>query len=584
MPGFADPSDVSIDIEKAELQASRGISPNPRRTSVSSSSSGSSGTSISRQSLARTRTQAAEDFDPSHPENLERQQTAISIYSKTVGADPAHTPSHEPWPEFGGGKDYPPPLTHRDHYVVDFTGPDDPLHGQNWPLRKKLITAAVLGYTTFVSAWGSSIYSAATSEVSAHFGVSTEVSLLGMSFYVLGFAFGPLVWAPLSELKGRRLPLLVSVFGFSIFQIAVAVAKDVQTVLLSRFWGGVFASCPIAVVGAVFADIFKQESRGSAIAVFSMAVFSGPLFGPIVGGFLIENHSLGWRWTEYITAIMGFVALGLNLLFLEETYPPSILVAKAAHLRRLTKNWGIHAKQDEIEINLGELVKKNFSRPLKLLISEPIIFLISLYTAFVYGILYLFLTAYPIVFQQMRGWTPGVGALPYIGMVIGMVLGGALVICFQPWTNRRTAANGGRVRPEDRLPPCIIGAVLFPIGLFWFSWAGNDPNIHWIVPTLAGLPLGLGLITIFLQCLNYLIDAYLMFAASAIAANTFMRSVFAAGFPLFGRYLFAPEPLGVGWAGSLLGFIAVAMIPIPVAFFIWGEKLRGRSKWAPTNM
>lgn len=60
-----------------------------------------------------------------------------------------------------------------------------------------------------------------------------------------------------------------------------------------------------------------------------------------------------------------------------------ILVAKASHLRRLTKNWGIHAKQEEIEVDIKELIEKNFGRPLKLLFTEPIIFLLSLYTAFI---------------------------------------------------------------------------------------------------------------------------------------------------------------------------------------------------------
>lgn len=270
-------------------------------------------------------------------------------------------------------------------------------------------------------------------------------------------------------------------------------------------------------------------------------------------------------------------------------------------------------------MDLPTLLRKNFSRPLKLLVSEPIVLLVSIYTAFVYAILYLFLVSYPVVFAQVRGWDAGPASLPYTGMVVGVVLGGVLVVAFQPWTNRRAraaaaepgpasaaaaapspAATVRRVRPEDRLVPCMIGAVLFPAGLFWFSWAGADPSIHWIVPTLAGVPLGLGQITIFLQCLNYLIDAYVDFAASAIAANTFLRSAVAAAFPLVGRFLFVPkEPspsasasaspssgsgrLGIGWAGSLLGFLALAMMPIPLVFFLKGEHIRRKSKWAPTH-
>lgn len=231
------------------------------------------------------------------------------------------------------------------------------------------------------------------------------------------------------------------------------------------------------------------------------------------------------------------------------------------------------------------MLVKNFSRPLRLLFTEPIILLISSYTALAYGILYLFLVSYPVAFHQIRGWDSSLSTLPYIGMVIGIVLGAAMVIAFQPWTNRRAALRGA-TSPEDRLVPCIIGSIFFPIGLFWFSWSGENANVHWIVPTIAGIPIGFGLITIFLQCLNYLIDAYLVFAASAIAANCFLRSLFAAGFPLFARYMFEPKPngaLGVGWAGSLLGFLAVAMIPIPVFFFMKGEAIRKKSKWAPTD-
>src|ERR1700760_55565 len=108
------------------------------------------------------------------------------------------------------------------------------------------------------------------------------------------------------------------------------------------------------------------------------------------------------RWTEYIVGIMGSVAFVLILFFLEETYPPVILVNKAEELRRRTKNWGIHAKQEEIEIDLRELAEKKFTRPLRMLVPEPIVLLISIYMAFIYGLLYLFLTAYPLVFQGVH--------------------------------------------------------------------------------------------------------------------------------------------------------------------------------------
>lgn len=431
-----------------------------------------------------------------------------------------------------------------------------------------------------IASFGSSIFSSATGAVGVEYGVSSEVSLLGVALYVLGFATGPTFWAPLSELKGRRLPLVLAMFGFTIFNIACATAKDLQTVLITRFFAGFFGACPLAVVAAVFSDMFDNRTRGMAITVFSMTVFTGPLLAPFIGGFIVESH-LGWRWTAYLVAIMGGVAFLLDLFFLEETYPPIILVKKASELRRRTLNWGIHAKQEEIEIDVRELVTKNFSRPMRLLFTEPIVTLLSIYMAFIYGLLYLFLTAYPFVFQGVHGMSPGVAGLTFFGMVTGQVIAGITILLQQPWYQRKLAANNGVPIPEWRLPSVIAGGVSFAAGLFWFGWSGYRKDIHWIVPTLSGLLSGFGLASIFLQALNYLVDSYLMFAASAIAGNTFLRSLAGAGFPMFSRYMF--DGMGIQWASTLLGCVAAALVPIPVVFYLYGHKLRAKSAYAPTS-
>jgi DHA1 family multidrug resistance protein-like MFS transporter len=279
--------------------------------------------------------------------------------------------------------------------------------------------------------------------------------------------------------------------------------------MISRFFSGFFGASPLAVVAAVFSDMFDNRLRGLAITLFSMTVFTGPLFAPFIGGFIVDSY-LGWRWTEYICGFMGAIALVLDIFFLQETYPPVVLIEKAAELRRRTKNWGIHAKQEEIEVDFRELMSKNFSRPLRILVTEPIVLLLSIYMAFIYGLLYLFLTAYPIVFQQIHGFNKGVGGLPYFGMIIGQLLAGVFIILSQPSYNRKLTANGGIPVPEWRLPPVMIGGVAFALGLFWFGWSGYKPSIHWIVPTLSGLLTGFGLLSIFLQSLNYIVDAYLL--------------------------------------------------------------------------
>lgn len=110
---------------------------------------------------------------------------------------------------------------------------------------------------------------------------------------------------------------------------------------------------------------------------------------------------------------------------------------------------------------------------------------------------------------------------------------------------------------------------------------GYRADIHWIVPAASGIFTGFGLMSIFLQALNYLVDAYLVFAASAIAGNTFLRSLAGAGFPLFARQMF--EGMGIQWAATLLGCVAAVLAPIPFIFYRYGAKIRERSAYAPTN-
>ncbi|KAJ4354462.1 uncharacterized protein N0V89_006199 [Didymosphaeria variabile] len=548
-------------------------------TSSTNSSSSSEASDVERDAMSRAPTQREDNDLERQATVLSRIQTQRSQHSATVGASLKSRHSKKPLPGFGGGKPYPPPLPEREEYVVEFDGPDDPLHAQNWPMRKKLFTGAMLGFTTLTAAFGSSIFSAATRVVAQQYHVGTTVGVLGTSFYVLGFATGPILWAPFSELKGRRLPLVIASFGFSIFNIGVATGKDLQTILICRFFSGFFGACPLTCVAAVFSDMFDNRTRGMAITIFSMTVFTGPLLAPFIGGFIVMSH-LGWRWTEYIVAIMGFTAFTLNILFLEESYPPEILVKKASELRRRTKNWGIHAKQEEIEIDVRELLQKNFSRPLRMLVSEPIVLLLSIYMAFIYGLLYLFLTAYPFVFQGVHHMNLGVGGLPFFGMITGQLLAGTLIFIRQPGYQKKLAANNNVPIPEWRLPEVIAGGVCFAVGIFWFGWTGYKESIHWIVPTLSGVLIGFGLLSIFLQALNYLVDAYLMFAASAIAANTFLRSLCGAVFPLFAQQMF--NGMGIQYASTLLGCIAAVLIPVPVWFYLRGAKIREKSAYAPT--
>ncbi len=380
----------------------------------------------------------------------------------------------------------------KDSNLIVWDGPNDPENPMNWPSGRKWLYTIVLGSVTFCVTFASSTFSTATVVTAEIFHVSLEVMTLGTSLFVLGFAFGPLIWGPMSELFGRKKPLFLGFFIFIIFQIATAVSGNLQSIMLTRFFGGLFASAPLAIIGGSFVDFFGPVDRGVATVIFAGATFTGPIAGPIVGGFITQSY-LGWRWTAYITAIMGSFFGTVAFLIFPESHHPTILQARAKKIRYATKNWAIHSKADENEVDLRHILHTYLLRPFEMLLKEPILLLVSVYLALVYGILYLFFEAYPISFQEERGWNDGVGALPFIGIMIGINLGGISIAVVTKTRFARKFKEHGRVVPEERLPPMIAGAFILPVGLFWFAWTSN-PNITWVPQVIAGIPIGMGML------------------------------------------------------------------------------------------
>lgn len=307
-----------------------------------------------------------------------------------------------------------------------------------------------------------------------------------------------------------------------------------------------------------------------------MAPFLGPSIGPIVGGFLGEAE--GWRWVEGVMAIFTGVLWIACSLTVPETYAPVILRRRAKNLSKETGK--VYVSRLDLATrhqSFGEQIKISLLRPWILLFTEPIVLLTSLYMAIVYGTLYLMFAAFPIVFQQIRGWSPGIGGLAFVGVAVGMMLS----VGYAMFDNKRYARvadkNGGMAPPEARLPLAIVGSILLPVGLFWFAWT-NGPEIHWIVPIIASGFFAGGLVMVFLSLMGYLIDSYTIFAASVLAANSVLRSLFGAAFPLFTTYMYAD--LGIHWASTIPAFLALACVPFPFIFWKYGHLVRARCKYA----
>lgn len=309
--------------------------------------------------------------------------------------------------------------------------------------------------------------------------------------------------------------------------------------------------------------------------LYAFAVVGGPVLGPIVGGAFV-TAGVSWRWTEYLTGIFMLAVWALDVLVLDESYPPVLLSYKASRLRITTGNWALHARFEEVDHSLKEMCIKYGVRPFQMLLT-PICFFVALYASFVYGILYGNLAAFPIEFSETRGWNPLVGALPFLGLLVGILIGGAANVLNQRFYIRRFHANDDAPVPEARLPPMMIGSVLFAGGLFVFGWT-SGPEVSAAGPIVGTVMIGFGFFTIFQSALNYLIDTFQKFSASAIAANTFLRSVLALAFPLFIDPMYAK--MGIPWATSVFAFFALALIPIPFLFYVYGARLRKRGKYS----
>jgi multidrug resistance protein len=496
-----------------------------------------------------------------------RSAESLSL-SRLVFDQQRITPAVEAYQYTGSG-------TPEDPYVVTWI-PNDAGNPLTWSKGFKWIVTFIVAFECLAMAFTSSVYSGTIRELRADLTDSTNLLTAGLSLYVLGFALGPLLWAPLSELYGRQVIFLISFVGFTAFNAGCVAAQNIGQLLVLRFLAGSFGSSPLTNAGGVIADVFSISERGIAMAIFSLAPSMGPCLSPIIGGFTGENA--GWRWVMGVATIFSGVLLVAGGLFVPETYAVVLLRKRAAGLSAKTgKVYKTKMEIDNGKVSPATIIKTSLIRPWVLLFAEPIVLVLSIYIAIVYGTLYLLFGAFPIVFQQTRGWSEGVGALPFLGVAVGMLLATLFIIVSAPLYARVAKKHGGIAPPEERLVIAMVGAAAVPIGMFWFAFT-NSPDIHWISPVIAGGFFGFGLVLIFLAITNYLIDAYTIFAASVLAANSLLRSAFGAAFPMFTSYMY--RDLGIHWASAVPAFLALACLPAPFILYKYGAAIRSRCTYS----
>ncbi|XP_006463626.1 hypothetical protein AGABI2DRAFT_225490, partial [Agaricus bisporus var. bisporus H97] len=467
-----------------------------------------------------------------------------------------------------------------DGNLVGWDGPDDPKNPQNWSFKYKCFITFCCILMALDGTFASSAPSLASPSIRAEFHSSREVADLITTTFLLGYVFGPLIWGPGSELIGRRPIFRYTLVLYTLSFLGQSLAKNMETLLVTRFISGFLAAVPVTNCGGVIADIWSAAGRGPAMSLFTASVFLGPVLGPVISGLIIQADA-SWRWIFWV---MMFFTAAITLLvvpFFPETYAPVILLYKVKRLRKEdpVSNKNLYAEHENQDWSVKGVLNRTILRPFKMLAVEPILLLVTLYISVVYGLLYGLFQAFPIIFTQIHHFNIAETGLIFIGTGIGTTIGSLINYLLTLGYPKLIVKWRGFPPPEKRLLSGMIGAPALVIGALWMGWAGNYESVPWYVAGLGTIVLGMGISLIFMSFLSYLVDTYLMYSASAFAANTFLRSAVAAAFPLFTVQMF--NALGVNWACTMLGLVGLVFLPTPFLFYKYGARLRAKSVFAP---
>ncbi|KAJ6127013.1 hypothetical protein N7523_002625 [Penicillium sp. IBT 18751x] len=445
----------------------------------------------------------------------------------------------------------------------------DPEHPHNWSVIYRWYVTLVASGLVVCIAYGSSIVTGGLGLIQQRYNVSLEVAILTCSIMVCGFAVGPLLWSPLSEIIGRRPVYIISLALYVIFNIPCALAPNIGCLLVCRFLCGVFSSSGLSLAGGTIADIWRIEERGEAIAYFAAAPYCGPVIGPIVTGWInVGSGRLDlFFWTNMAFAGVVMIIIGL----VPETYAPVILKRRAAKLRKETGNPNIITEQEQKKLTIRDIARTSLIRPITMIMTEPVLDLMCMYIVLIYSMLYAFFFAYPVIFGKLYNYNDGQIGLMFIPILIGAAF--SLMVTPVIEKNFRKICEKRASTPEDRLIAALIGAPFIPIAFFLLG-ATSFKHIIWVGPASSGIAFGFGMVLCYYSVNNYIIDSYQKYAASALAAKVFLRSGGGAAFPLFTTQMY--DRLGLQWASWLLAFIGVGMVLIPYVFYIYGARLRAK--------
>ncbi|GAA5980298.1 hypothetical protein JCM11641_005534 [Rhodosporidiobolus odoratus] len=465
-----------------------------------------------------------------------------------------------------------------DPYLVDFA-PGDKLNTKNWSRTRRWVYTLMTAHIAILVGQAGSINSAAAPYAAVDLGVSEEV-LLDTALFLVGFGCAAPIVGPLSEIGGRNPVYIITLLLFMLFEIGTACTSTIYARCILRFFAGCAGATPLSNAGGSLADMWSPLERSFAFPVFAVAGFLGPAGGPILGGFIGELYD--YKWCDWVTSIWAALVLVTTFLFLPETFAPEILRLKASALREKSGDSRYKSALERLRetVPFSHHFFDALKRPFAMLVLEPIVLLFSLYMSVVYIILFGDLVAFNYIFEPYN-LSDGVLGLTFISIIVGLLVCGAFIPLMykaQLHATRKASEEGHPVHPEVHLRIAMCGTFLVPIGLFWGAWCSwRSVSIWAVLPSQ--VVFGCGILSIFIASYQYIIDAYLSTAASALATLTFVRYPISGGAVMFTGPMY--RSLGRHWAMSLLAFLSLVMSVIPFIFYAYGARIRSWSRYTP---
>jgi hypothetical protein len=387
----------------------------------------------------------------------------------------------------------------------------------------------------------------------------------------------------LSETFGRRPVVFISLPIFALFILGTGFAPNMAALVVLRFFAGFFAAPSLSMGSGTLSDIWPPEKRSGPMSLYVATPFFGPAIGPLLGAAV--SRPLGWRWTSWLILFFIIVLVIAPAPFYIESYKPILL-------RQRAKKRGLPVPRSPTEgLSWPKVITtycaKTLTRPMHMLLTEPIIAAFNGYSAFNFGLLYAFFAAFPYVFKREYGFDSLSTGLTFLGLGVGVICAAVYIFVFsnkyyKPRVREAVAQNEpkpnfatSRIAPEKRLPLAMVGGPTLTIGLFLFGWSAAY-RVHWIVPTIAEAFFGFGNMLIFMCCMMYITDTYgPLYSASAMASNAILRYILGGTFPLFAVQMF--RGMGPQWACTLLGCLSILGAAIPFALVKVGPSLRKNS-------